>query len=100
MPSEGRRQRKPLDIDDLIRLGMQKLAELEEEAENALREGDRRAYLSTMRVIAVFLRTNASLLAARQKLRGKEKAGLDLATLLSGLGKAIRGLLWRRRKKA
>ena len=97
MPADERE--KP-SIDELIEIGMSKLAELEQEARAALEEGDRRAYLSTMRVIAVFLRTNASLLAARQKLRGKEKAGLDLATLLSGLGKAVRGLLWRRRKRA
>ena len=97
MPAE---ERGELSIEELIRIGMSKLAELEREAHAALEEGDRRAYLSTMRVIAVFLRTNASLLAARQKLRGKEKAGLDLATLLSGLGKAIKGLLWRRRKRA
>ena len=97
MPAE---ERGELSIDELIKIGMSKLAELEREARAALEEGDRRAYLSTMRVIAVFLRTNAGLLAARQKLRGKEKAGLDLATLLSGLGKAIKGLLWRRRKRA
>ena len=95
---KGRERAEP-DIDDLVALGMAKLAELEEEARAALEEGDRRAYLSTMRVIAVFLRTNAGLLAARQKLKGKERKGLDLASLLSGLKKTISGLLRQRRRR-
>ena len=86
------------DIDDLIELGMRKLMELDEEARSALEEGNRSAYLSTLRVLALFLKTNASLLATRQKLRGKEKAGLDLARLLSGLKKAITSLVGRGRK--
>ena len=90
---------RDLDIEDLIELCWAKLSELEDEAREALDEGDRRAYLSTMRVLALFLRTNASLLATREKLKGKEKAvKLDLATLLSGIGKAFRSLIRRRRK--
>ena len=93
-----RRTRIP-DIDELIRLGMEKLSELDEEARAALEEGDRRAYLNTMRVIAVFLKTNASLLLTRQRLKGSGSGRLDLARLLSNVKKIAMGLFWRRRKK-
>ncbi len=87
------------DIDELIRLGMEKLSELDEEARAALEEGDRRAYLSTMRVFAIFLKTNAGLLLTRRKLKGSGPGRLDLARLLSGVKKLAIGLVWRRRKK-
>ena len=86
------------DIDALIRLGLTKLAELNTEAQAALESGDYKAYLETMKVIAAFLRTNARLLLDRQKLKGKEKAGADLATLLAQVKRRIIGLIWRRRK--
>ena len=86
------------DIDVLIRLGLAKLAELNTEAQAALESGDYKAYLETMKVIAAFLRTNARLLLDRQKLKGKEKAGADLATLLAQVKRRIIGLIWRRRK--
>ena len=86
------------DIDALIRLGLTKLAELDAEAQAALESGDYKAYLETMKVIAAFLRTNARLLLDRQKLKGKEKAGADLATLLARIKRRIIGLVWRRRK--
>jgi len=41
----------------------------------------------------------AGLLAARQKLKGKKRKGLDLASLLSGLKKTVSGLLRRRRRR-
>ena len=86
------------DIDALIRLGLTKLAELDAEAQAALESGDYKAYLETMKVIAAFLRTNARLLLDRQKLKGKEKAGADLATLLAQVKRRIIGLIWRKRK--
>ena len=86
------------DIDALIRLGLAKLAELNTEAQAALESGDYKAYLETMKVIAAFLRTNARLLLDRQKLKGKEKAGADLATLLAQVKRRIIGLIWRKRK--
>jgi len=93
-----RRTRIP-DIDELIRLGMEKLSELDEEARAALEEGDRRGYLNTMRVIAIFLKTNAGLLLTRQRLKGTGPRRLDLAKLLSSVKKMAVGLMWRRRKK-
>jgi len=86
------------DIDALIRLGLAKLAELDAEAQAALKSGDYKAYLETMKVIATFLRTNARLLLDRQKLKGKEKAKADLATLLAQVKRRVIGLVWRRRK--
>jgi len=87
------------DIDELIRLGMEKLSELDEEARSALEEGDKRTYLNTMRVIAVFLKTNAGLLLTRQKLKTTGSKRFDLARLLSSVKKMAIGLVWRRRKK-
>ena len=86
------------DIDALIRLGLAKLAELDAEAQAALESGDYKAYLETMKVIATFLRTNARLLLDRQKLKGKGRAGADLATLLAQVKRRVIGLVWRRRK--
>ncbi len=99
MGERAGRPRGP-DIDELIELGMAKLAELDEEARAALAEGDRRGYLSTMRVIALFLRTNASLMATRQKLRASSEKRFDLAMLLSSVKKTVIGLIWRRRKRS
>jgi len=87
------------DIDALIRLGWAKLAELDAEARAALESGDYKAYLETTKVMPAFLRTLANLIATKQKLRGKEKAGEDLATLLAqAIKRRIIGLIWRRRK--
>ena len=92
------RKRREHSIDELIELGMAKLMELDKEAREALEEGNRAAYLSTLRVLALFLKTNASLLAAKQKLMGREKATLDLAKILSSMKKVVLGLARRRRK--
>jgi len=96
-----RTRKKPCipDIDELIRFGMEKLLELNREARAALEEEDRRAYLNTMRVIAVFLKTNAGLLLTRQKIKGSAQKRIDLARLLSNVKKMAIGLFWRRRKK-
>ena len=85
------------DIDALVHLGLAMLAELKAEARAALESGDYKAYLETMKVIATFLRTNANLIATRRKLKSKEKAEGDLATLLAQIKRRIIGLVWRRR---
>ena len=87
-----------LDIDALIRLGWAKLTELDAEAQAALESGDYKAYLETTKVMPAFMRTLAHLIATKQKLKGKEKAGKDLATLLAQIKRRIIGLIWRRRK--
>ena len=75
-----------LTIDELIRIGKNKLEELMEKVEGAEPE----EYVKLMTCIATYLRTNAALLQARDKLSGKAESRIDLAKLLSSLKKLVR----------
>ena len=75
-----------LTIDDLIEIGRSKLEELMKRAEDAPPE----EYVKLMGCIATYLKTNAALIQAREKLSGKGKSRLDLARLLSSLKKLVR----------
>ena len=78
-----------LSIDELIRIGREKLEELLKRVRTA---EDVAEYERLMKLIATFLRTNAALIQAREKVSGKAKAGLDLAQLLSSIKKFWRGV--------
>lgn len=75
-------------IDELVRIGREKLEELLKRVRMA---EDPVEYERLMKLIATFLRTNATLIQAKEKITGKAKTGLDLAQLLSSIKKFWRG---------
>ena len=75
-------------IDELVRIGREKLEELLKRVQMA---EDPVEYERLMKLIATFLRTNATLIQAKEKITGKAKTGLDLAQLLSSIKKFWRG---------